>query len=173
MITEEVTNKDLIKKQSKRIEEEVIRIKSLKLGRVGNVFKMKEVITGPKKGSQVPTAIKDPNTGDMVVSNEEIKNVTLAYCVANLTHKSNVVNKGLELKENLHKMRMEEVDNEDCDISEEDYNGVLSKFAEKSTKSYNFLLKAGDKFKEAIYKLCKKMIDEVKFHRHLGKQSCT
>ena len=50
-------NKELIMRQSKQMEDEVIKIKSLNLGRVGNIFKMKEVITGPKKGSQVPTAI--------------------------------------------------------------------------------------------------------------------
>ena len=40
-----------------------------------------------KKGGQVPTAIKDPNSDDLVVSNEQIKKITLAYCVENLTKK--------------------------------------------------------------------------------------
>ena len=162
-VTEEVANKDLIKKQSKRIEEEVIKIKSQKLGRVGNIFKMKEVITGPKKGSQVPTAIRNPATGDLVVSNEEIKNVTLAYCVANLTNKSSEVNRGLELKEYLHKKRMEEMDEEECDIATNDFKGVLDKFSKKKTKSYDFILNAGDKFKDSIFKLCTKMISKAEF----------
>ena len=164
-VTEEVANRNLLMKQSKRIEEEVIKIKSQNLGRVGNIFKMKEVITGPKKGSQDPTAIRDPNTNELIVSNQEIKNVTLAYCVANLTKKSDDIEvlKGLELKESLHRMRMEEKDDKGLQLNKSDFDGVMGKFAQKQTKSYDFLLKAGDQFKETIYKLCKKMIDDEEF----------
>ena len=35
---------------------------------------------------------------------------------------------------------------------------VINKFAKKKTKSYDFLLKAGNNFKESIYRLCRKMI---------------
>ena len=49
---------DLLKRQSEKIENEVLKIKSKYLGRVGNVFKMKEVITGPKKGGQEPSALE-------------------------------------------------------------------------------------------------------------------
>ena len=158
-------NRNLIMKQSKKIEDEVIKIKNQNLGRVGNIFKMKEVITGPKKGSQDPTAIKDPITGDLIVSNEEIKKVTLAYCVANLTKKSDdsEVIKGLELKESLHRMRMEDVDEEGMEIDKSDFDGVVGKFAQKKTKSYDFLIKAGDQFKQSIFKVCKKMIDNEEF----------
>ena len=79
---------ELLKRQSDKIENEILKIKSQKLGRVGNIFKMKEVISGPKKGVQEPTAIRDPTNGELVVSGEKIKNVTLAYCVQNLTKKS-------------------------------------------------------------------------------------
>ena len=74
-----------------------MRIKSLNLGRAGHVFKMREVINGPRKGSHVATSIKDSKRGELIVSNEEIKNVTLAYCVDNLTnqHKDVSVVEGL------------------------------------------------------------------------------
>ena len=39
---------------------------------------MKELINGNKKAGQEPNAIRDPKTGELVVSNEEIKKVTLA-----------------------------------------------------------------------------------------------
>ena len=83
-----VINEELLKKQSKKIWEEILKLKAQNLGRVGSVFKMKELINGPKKSGQEPTAIRDPKTGDLVVSNEEIKKVTLAYCVDNLSKKS-------------------------------------------------------------------------------------
>ena len=56
---------ELLKRQSDKIENEILKIKSQKLGRVGNIFKMKEVISGPKKGVQEPTAIRDPTNGEL------------------------------------------------------------------------------------------------------------
>ena len=99
------------------------------------------------------------------MSNEEIKNVTLAYCVANLTKKSDdtEVIKGLELKESLHRMRMKEIDEEGLEVNNSHFDEVLGKFYQKKTKSYDFLIKAGDHFKESIFKLCKKMIDDEEF----------
>ena len=152
----------LIVKESKRMEEEVLKIKSQNLGRVGSIFKMKEVINGPKKGGQVPTAIRDPKNGDIVVANEEIKSVTLAYCVDNLTKEVGDKSKhnGLNYKKHLHNMRIEEVSDEnDFDINAGDFSNVLKKFGTKTTKSYNLLVKAGKSYKESL-KLCKKMIQK-------------
>ena len=41
------------------------------------MFRMRDVINGPKKGAQVPTAIKNPINDELIVSNDEIKKVTL------------------------------------------------------------------------------------------------
>ena len=71
--TETDIAKDLLKRQSKRIEEEVKRAKETTNGRVGKIYKMKEIIAGSKKPSQEAQAIKDPSTGEIVVSNSEIK----------------------------------------------------------------------------------------------------
>ena len=56
----EKNNEGLLRRSSEKTEEEIIKIKSLMLGNVGSIFKMKEVITGPKKGGQEPIAIRDP-----------------------------------------------------------------------------------------------------------------
>ena len=163
---EEDIDRALIVKESKRMEEEVLKIKSQNLGRVGSIFKMKEVINGPKKGGQVPTAIRDPRNGDLIVANEEIKSVTLAYCVDNLTKKVGEESKhnGLSYKKQLHDMRMEEViDDDDFDINTGDFSNVMKKFGTKKTKSYDLLLKAGKCYKESIFKLCKKMIIKEEF----------
>ena len=156
---------DLLKRQSQKIENEILRIKSQKLGRTGNIFKMKEVITGPKKGNQEPTAIRDPNDGELVVSNEEIKKVTLDYCVQNLTTKSKDP-KTVEIRDmrkNMHFLRMEEEDSEGLEIEWEDFEEVVNKFASKSTKSYDFLLKSGENYKQVMFKLCRKMINKEEF----------
>jgi hypothetical protein len=130
-----------------------------------SVFKMKEVINGPKKGNQVPTAIKDPNDGELIVSNEEIKKVTLAYCVDNLTkqHKDESVIKALELKKVMHNIRMKEQEDEEFDVGSEDFEVVLDKFASKSTKRYDVLLKAGKDYQESVFRLCKQMILREEF----------
>ena len=67
------TDEELLQRQSKKIENSILKLKSQNLGGVGSVFKMKEVIIGQKKAGQEPTAIKDPITGDLVVANDEIK----------------------------------------------------------------------------------------------------
>ena len=157
-----VTDEELLKSQSKKIEEEILKLKSQKLGRVGSVFKMKEIINGPKKADQEPTAIINPITGDLVVLNKEIKKGTLAYCAEHLTKKSR--GRVAQLRKNLNEMRMKEtLDNEDFKIVQSDFDGVLEKFNSKATKSYDFLLKAGNEYKAVMYELCKDMVEKADF----------
>ena len=124
---ETVTDKDILGMQCKRIEDQINDIKDKKLGRVGNVFKIKESITGPKKGSQEPTAVRHHTSGDLVVSAEEIKRVTLEYCVNNLENglPDPEVEMDTNVKEYLHNIRMEDNDNEGFDIEKEDFENVL------------------------------------------------
>ena len=170
-VEKETADLDLLKRQSQRVENEILRIKSQNLGRVGNIFKMKEAITGPKKGGQEPTAIRDPTSGELVVSNEEIKKVTLAYCVDNLTKKGSdkVVEKGIQLRKTLHEIRMKEEDTEELEFSNDDFDAVIKKFGSKQTKSYDFLLKSGAEYKESMFKLCKKMIEKEEFPKSFRK----
>ena len=55
---------------------------------------------------------------------------------------------------------MKDRSGEGFEVSIEEFEAVLTKFATKETKTYDFILKAGDKYKEAIYKLCKRIIEE-------------
>ena len=107
--SEGVKDEDILRGQCKQIEDKIMEMKEKKLGRVGNIFKIKESINGSKKGSQDPPAVRHPVTDDIVVSNEKIKRVILDYCVQNLT--DNVaypdVEKDIETKRLLHRMRME------------------------------------------------------------------
>ena len=45
---------------------------------------MRNKKTGGNKQGQEPNAIRDPETGELLVNKEEIKRATLAYCVNNL-----------------------------------------------------------------------------------------
>ena len=44
----------------------------------------------------------------------------MAYCVDNLTKQTETAVKGLELKQSLHDLRMQEVDEEQYDVDKED-----------------------------------------------------
>ena len=158
----EVTDEELIKRQSERIESEILSIKSQNLGRVGMVFKMKEIVNGPKKSCQEPTAIRDPKNGNLVVANEEIKKVTLNYCVDNLTRK---IDGSLNnIKYDINKLRMEDrSQEEELVIGKGDFKEVIRKFKSKTTKSYDFLLNSGGKYQEVMFKLCKRMIENEEF----------
>ena len=45
---------------------------------------MKDEIAGHKKAKQEATAVRDPKTGELIVSRERIKEVTLEYVINNL-----------------------------------------------------------------------------------------
>ena len=156
---------DILRRQCQKIEDQINEIKGKKLGRVGSIFKIKEMINGPKKGSQDPTAVRHPITDDIIVSSEEIKSVTLDYCIQNLTNSpaDPEVKSNSEIKEHLHNLRMELSDDDGFEILRDDFDSVLQKFSTKSTHSYDFLLKGGTKYKEVMFNFCKSMIEEEKF----------
>ena len=159
-LSQEEKDKELLKRQSGKIEEQINLIKSQKHGRAGNVFKMKEAINGPKKKTQEPSAVKDPTTGELVVSSEEIKKVTLKYCVENLQNNNpdDSVKQLVELKKELHKIRMSDTDSDGFKVGKGTFNRVMNKFGTKKTKAYNFILKDGDLFKDSICTLCIQML---------------
>ena len=161
----EVKDEDILKEQSKQIEEQVNKVKEQKLGRIGSIFKLKEGIIGPKKGAQEPTAVRHPDSGDMVVANEEIKRVTLEYCAKNLENGSPdpEVEEDATIKRQLHDLRMKDTDDDDFNMEFDDFNSVLQKFSTKSTHSYDLLLKAGPKYKDVMFKVCKSMIEKEEF----------
>ena len=129
--SEEGQAKVILKKQSEKMEAEVLKVKSLKQGRVNNVFKMREVITGKNKTKQDAHAIYDEETKEMVVSNSEIKKVTLKYCLKVLENNEpdEDFKELAKLKEQVHKLRMEDNSLEDeLEVSLEDFFMTLCKF---------------------------------------------
>ena len=65
------------------------------------------------------------------------------------------VNEMRKVKQECHRKRMEEKDEEEVDVSKDDFNAILRKFKSKQSKAYDFILKASDEFKEAVFRLCK------------------
>ena len=148
-------------KETEKVENQIEKIKSKNQGRAGNVFRIRKDIVGPKKAGQEATSVKDPSTGEILVTKDDIKKATLNYCVKNL--KGNKPDKSVvemikQRKANQLK-KMDEDDEETFEVDIEDFKDVLKKFTTKNTKTYDFLLKSGNKYKMAKYKLCKRIID--------------
>jgi len=163
------TDEELLKEQAKQIEEEILKVKDDNKGKVGRVYAMKRMVNGGKKETQEPVAIRDPDSGELVVAAEEIKRVTLKYCETNLKQKDDVNVKEREIKELCHKMRMEENNDEECEVGKDDFNEVIRKFRSKQTKTYDFILKASEEYREALFRLCKRFLDREDFPRRMQK----
>ena len=165
-VNEEVEAKEILKRQTDKAEKELMKLKESNQGRTGSVFKIAQAVQGPKKGGSMEAhAIVDPHTGEVAVSAKEIKRVSLEYCREVLT--KNVAGKEFEeeikLKEILHRERMEDGVGGGFVPSMETYKKVVKKFDKSKKRNYDFLIKTGDKFKQAVFMLCKRMLMDEEF----------
>ena len=135
--TQEEKDEELLKRQSDKLENAINKIKESKLGRAGSIYKMKDEIAGQKKAKQEATAVRDPRTGELTVSKERIKEVTLEYVVNNL--KGNVpeeeVKEMVDMRRKIQLEKMNDKSGELCQIEKDDFETVLMKFKSKSTKN--------------------------------------
>ena len=127
-----------------------------------SVFKMKEIVAGPKKSQQEPHAVINSETKELVVGTDEIKEVTLKHCINSLKNSipEEEVRQIVQLVNNVHETRMEEVETEEDDITIEDFKEVVEKIEKKHKTSYDFLTKTGEGFKKSIFQLCKRIITD-------------
>ena len=111
-----------------------------------------------------PTATQDPATGRLVVSRDKIKEVSLNYCKKTLSNNSPEPGFGRfsELQEELQDLRMKAKDGHFM-ADKVLFNKVLNKFKLSSKQSYDFLTKAGSKFQNSCFKMCKKMFQTESF----------
>ena len=93
-----------------------------------------------------------------MVSNSEIKKVTLKYCLKTLENNKpeKEVEELVELKNEVHKLRMQDkTHDKEYRITEENFFMVLWKFDLKKSTTYDFITRAGLKFQLALLKLCR------------------
>ena len=128
-----ISDEELLRKQSLKIEEDITNIKEGKKGRVGQVYNMMKYLGGDKKEGQEPVAIRDPKTKQLIIAPKDIQKVTLQYCVENLSKRKpdKEQEEVKELRQKVHKKRMEKHDNDDFLIDKDDFNEVLRKFSTK------------------------------------------
>ena len=118
-----------------------------------------------KKMPQEASAVYDVDKKELVVSNEDIKRVTLNQCMKTLQNKTpdKDVKDVVELINKVHEKRMEEEDDEEMEIYKEDFDDLIKRLGKKNKRSYDFLLKSGLGFKNNILKLCQRLIKTEKF----------
>ena len=75
--------------QTKKHEKDLKHLKELKSnkGKAAAIFSLRDKVLGMKKSSQEQVAVINPVTGHYVYTAEEIKQVSLDYCVNLLTKK--------------------------------------------------------------------------------------
>ena len=90
-------------------------------------------VVGSKKIGQEPTSIKDPETGDLLVSSRDIKKTTLKYCVKNFANNQvkDSVKTIVMLKQMLREMRMNENTKDEFEVDIEEYEEVVKRFKGK------------------------------------------
>ena len=157
--------KELMRKQFDQLEEEITKLKKNKFGRVTTVFKMREIVAGPRKAPQELHAVFDKDNKELIVSTEGIKKVTLEHCMDTLkdNEPEHDVEQLVTAIKDVHELRMEEDDDIPMEVTKDEFDQILEKFDRKNKRSYDFLLRAGDCFKNSIHKLCGRMIREEIF----------
>ena len=95
-----------------------------------------------------------------------LKKTFLNYCAEVLEKNSpkEGFEKDLKLKNELHDLRMNKdanIDNDlDDEISKESFDNAIHKFKKKNKKAYNYIVKAGNNFREGIFKFMERIHSE-------------
>ena len=151
-INQRINNK-IIEYQLKDYERKLKSLRQLKTekGKSAAVFKLKV--------GQEAVTMKDPISGKLIVDNDKLKEASVKYVSYLLTYRSPLEDfkEEFESMESLHELRMEEDINSESSISEEDYGVFLKQIAKKSKEKYQFILKAGKYYHDALFALYRKV----------------
>ena len=149
--------------RNKRIEDGIQSLRESNQGCVGAVWKTSQELKGSKKGVEA-VAIKDPETGKLVVSSDKIKRVSLKYCKGVL--EKNPIKHGfkeeIEIKKFLHEIRMKEIyeDDDEIVVDEGTFGKIVEKFKKSKKRNYDLLVNLSDSFKASIFRFIKRRLEE-------------
>ena len=158
---EEVKNditKKLLELQREEVEKEIREKMLLKQtkGKSAAVFSTLRKIVGSKKMGQEQVSMRDPKTNLEVFEPDDIKTVSLQYCVDLLTER-NVYDEHKDyyyVQDMIHVLRCEENTNDDDkELLIEDFEKRLKLLNTKCKSKYQFILKAGQGYQECLFKL--------------------
>ena len=115
-----------------------------------------------KKKNIEQTAIVDADTGKIVGSRQKVREVTLKYCIETL--KKNNIPAGY--KDTFMASEVERKLN-DSDgtftADKEAFDALVVKLKKSRKRNYDFLVRSGKKFQNAVYKFSREMIEKEKF----------
>ena len=161
-IDEQISNK-ILAYQLKEYEKKLHFLNNLKneKGSSAAIFKLKEKIVGSKKISQEAVSMKDPETGEIIVENDKLKEASVKY-VSNLLTNRNPkedFKEEFKLMESLHEVRMKEEDEGSVpnDISDKDFNEFLKQISKKKKEKNQFILKAGNSYLNVLLAIYRKV----------------
>ena len=155
--------KELLEKQNSIIESEIKKIKEDKRGKVGQIYKITKVIKG--KDNNNAHAILDPDSKKLIVERDKIKKVSLEYCKKVLKKNKPVENmmKLVATRKDLNEQRMKEDTTEGFEADKEAFDEVVMKFKTNNKINYDFLVKASDEYKDAVFHMCKRFLKSEVF----------
>ena len=126
------------------------------------IYKLKEIINGPKISATEPMCINNPETGELITDFDTIKKVSLDHNVKILT-KNPAREEDTEewrSKINHHQRIMNHNDHDSWELTRDLYDKVLEKLKTKGKKMFDPLNKAGDDYKDAIFKYMRRIIND-------------
>ena len=124
------------KNRGKKVEEELEKLKGRKNGKAGKVRQIRKSVIGGKTSKIILTAIKDPATGKMIKNKNDIKKITLKYCIDTLTN--NDAAEGFEEginKKKIEVARLMEMNDGEFEINCETFKFNINKFKEKPKRT--------------------------------------
>ena len=82
--SEEEHAKKLMRRASEKIELAIKSVSSSNQGNCAKLFKMRDLVDGPKKAGQEAQAVEDSRSGELVVAGSAIRKASLEYCLDTL-----------------------------------------------------------------------------------------
>ena len=162
----EMFAKLMVEEEEKIANLEIEEVKKKKLSKVGNIWEIRRKVIGGKKQKVQVSAILDPNSGELIVSKQKIKDVSLQYCKDTLSNHAPESDYKEEIrvkKDSFQKFLSESEGTGNFNISRETFDFIICKFQKSKKRNYDFLVKAGEGFKTAVFNFTRIMCDEEKF----------
>ena len=149
----------LYKEQQEELEE------LIRQGTVGSdmnqkIYNMRKVVKGNKIQPQEPSAINNPETGELITDEGEIKEVSLNHNIKILTKDKPRPEDVEEIERNkkAHERIMQEKNKDTWVLNNSTWQIVTQKIKEKDKKVYNMFNRAGSCYKRAIFQYMSKLI---------------
>ena len=149
-----------LEEQTRRVDKEIVKLKETGQSKANQIFKIAKFASG--KGASKANAVRHPISGKLIVSQEEISEVSIEFCqtVLEKNEPNEAYKDMVAMKEEIHKSRMINDLDTGFKADKDVFKTVLEKLKKKNIKrSYDFLLKGSDKYKDTIFSLIRMIIE--------------